>query len=83
MFTGLGLKLAGFGAAIVGVLLGILAIFKKGERSAENRISLETKDAEIDIMKKNEAIDEKIDNSSDAELRERMQRDHSSDDKGL
>lgn len=71
-------KLAGYGAAIGGVLLGILYIFNSGKKSARNKIKLDTMKTKIDVMEKNEVIDEKIDNTSDDELRKRMRRDHSS-----
>lgn len=72
-------KLAGYGAAIGGVLLAILYIFNKGKKSARNKIKADTVDKIIDVSKKEKKIDKEVDTTSASDLRKRMREQYGSD----
>ena len=77
--TWLTAKLGGYAAAIGGVLLAILYIFKKGKKSARNEIKADAVDKIIDVSKKEKKIDKKVDTTSASDLRKRMREQYGSD----
>ena len=79
MLAGIWAKLAGYAAAIGGVLLGILYIFNSGKKSARNKIKADTVDKIIDVSKKEKKIDKEIKSSSASSRRDKLRSKYSSD----